>query len=181
MDQSAINVRYAKAFFSVAKEKNQLNTLKRDIELVLELCSASADFIHLLESPIVNTSKKSVIIQSIVQDKIDAITLDFLMLILQKKREVYIPGICRNFIDLSRKEQNIKPAQITTATAINEETLTKVKELLAKELNANIELTARINPDILGGLVLRLDDKQYDASVATQLKKVKQSLLKTAL
>lgn len=59
MDQSTITVRYAKAFFLTAKEKNQLDVLKQDIELVSDLCKNAQDFILLLESPVVKTSKKS--------------------------------------------------------------------------------------------------------------------------
>ncbi|MDX1283654.1 MAG: ATP synthase F1 subunit delta [Draconibacterium sp.] len=181
MDQSAITVRYAKAFFSAGKEKNILDKLKADIQIVLEVCSASEDFILLLESPIVKTSKKSALIKTVFEGKIDELTLNFLLLIAQNKREAHIPGICRNFLELNREDQNIKSAVLTTAMGIDTETLKKVEQLLGKELNATIELSAKVNPDILGGLVLRLDDKQYDASVATQLKKVKQTLLETEL
>ncbi len=181
MDQSAITVRYAKAFFATAKEKNLVDTLKADIELVLDVCSNSADFILLLESPIVKTSKKAELITSIFKGKIHELTLNFLMLIGANKREEHIPGICRNFLTLTRKDQNIKSAVITTATEINKATIAKIELLMAKELDAKIELSSKLDPNIIGGLVLRIDDKQYDASVATQLKKIKQELLETEL
>lgn len=179
MDQSAITVRYAKAFFSIAKEKNLLDALKSDIELVMDVCKNSSDFIRLLESPIVKTSKKSALFSAIFNKKVNPITVNFLLLIAQNKREAQIPGICRNFLDLTRKDQNIKSAILTTAAEIDAESLSKIKTLLGKELNATIELSTKVNPDIVGGLVLRVNDKQYDASVATQLRKIKQSLLET--
>ena len=181
MDQSAINVRYAKAFFSTAKEKELLDTFKKDIQLVLEICESSSDFILLLESPVVKTSKKAELIKNIFNKKVHEITLKFLLLITENKREVHIPGICRNFLSLTRKDQNIRSAVITTATEINKETIGKIKELIAKELNAKIELSSEINADIIGGIILRIDDKQYDASVSTQLKKIKQKLLDTEI
>jgi len=181
MDQSAITVRYAKAFFSAAKEKKKLGKLKEDLQLVLNVCNTSDDFILLLESPIVKTSKKANLVSMIFSGKIDEMTLNFLLLIVNNKREIHIPGICRNFLDLTRKDQNIKSAVLTTAADVDAATLKKVEELLAKELNASVELSTQVNPDILGGLVLRIDDKQYDASVATQLKKIKQDLLETEL
>ncbi len=181
MDQSAITVRYAKAFFSAAKEKKKLEKLKTDMQLVYEVCSTSKDFILLLESPIVKTSKKANLVSTIFSEKIDELSMNFLLLIIQNKRDIHIPGICRNFLDLTRKDQNIKSAVLTTASEVDATTLKKIEQLLAKELNASVELATRINPDILGGLVLRIDDKQYDASVSTQLKKIKQSLLETEL
>jgi F-type H+-transporting ATPase subunit delta len=181
MDQSAITVRYAKAFFTLAKEKNLLQELKTDIELVSGICRESTDFILLLESPVVKTSKKNEILSLIFKGKVNPLTLRFLQLITKNKREVHIPGICRNFLGFTRKDQNIQSAVITTATEINPETVAKIVALLEKELNAKIELSGKINPNIIGGIILRLDDKQYDASVATQLKKIKQSLLVTEI
>lgn len=181
MDQSAITVRYAKAFFTLAKEKKLLDILKPDIELVSSVCQQSTDFILLLKSPVVKTSKKMALITSIFSGKVNDLTLDFLHLITKNKREVHIPAICRNFLGLSRADQNIKSAVLTTATKINAETIKKIETLMGKDLNAKIELSSNVNPEIIGGMVLRLDDKQYDASVATQLKKIKQKLLETEL
>ena len=159
MNQSAITVRYAKAFFSLAKEKNLLETLKKDMELVEETCRISIDFILLLESPVVKTSKKKSVMASVFSEKINAYTLQFLNLVLENKRDVHLQGICRNFLDLVRKDQNIKSALITTASEINKNTLTKIKELIEKKLNTKVELSENIKPEIIGGLVLRIDDK----------------------
>ncbi len=181
MDHSAIAVRYAKAFFSTAKEKNMLVNLRTDIELVMNVCNNSVDFILLLESPIVKTSKKAELISSIFKGKIDELSLRFLLLVNKNKREVHIPGICRNFLDLTRKDQNIKSAVLTTATEVDKSTIHKIEELLGKELKARVELSSKTNPEIIGGVVIRVDDKQYDASIATQLKKIKQKLLESEI
>lgn len=179
MDQSKISVRYAKAFFALAKEKNLLTEFKHDIELVLEVCKNSADFVLLLEIPTVKTSQKEKLITSVFKGKVNEYTLKFLRLITQNNREIYIPGICRNFLNLTKKDQNIKSAELTTATEVSAENTKRIKSLLENELNARVEISGKVNPEIIGGLILRLDDKQYDASVATQLKNIKQKLLNT--
>ena len=71
MNQSAITVRYAKAFFALAKEKDLLGNLKADVELILSVCDNSADFIRLLESPTVKSSKKAELINLIFAEKIN--------------------------------------------------------------------------------------------------------------
>lgn len=181
MDQSAIAVRYAKAFFSIAKEKNELDKLKTDIALVLEVCNTSADFVLLLESPVVKASKKMEFMRSVFKTELNELTLNFMLLITKNKRESHIPGICRNFLALSRKDQNIKSAILTTASEVSAASIRKIQDLLGKDLKASIELSTQVNPEIVGGMILRIDDTQYDASVATQLKKIKQSLLETEL
>jgi F-type H+-transporting ATPase subunit delta len=181
MNQSAITVRYAKAFSLLANEKNLQETLKSDIELLYSVCNTSPDFIFLLESPIVKTSKKIELFTSIFSGKINEITLSFLKLIAENKRESHIPGICRNFLELIRKNQNIKSAVITTASKIDDNTIKKIETLMSEQLNSKIELSNKIDFKIIGGIILRVEDMQYDASVATQLKKIKQTLLETDL
>jgi len=106
MDESAITVRYAKALFSLSKEKNQLFSLKEDMDLISSVCNQSEDFILLLKSPVVKTSEKVHIIRLIFHEKISPLSLQFLELVTQNKREVFIPSICRNILTLIRKEKN---------------------------------------------------------------------------
>ena len=181
MDQSAISVRYSKAFFAAAKEKKILDVLKADIQLVSDTCINSTDFILLLESPIVKTSKKAKLISAIFGGKVNQLTMNFLLLIVQNKREIYIPGICRNFLALCREDQNIKSAVLITATEMSNDTVKKVGTLIEEELKTKVELSTEVNKDIIGGLVIRLDDRQYDASIATQIKKIKQKLLESEI
>lgn len=181
MDQSAISVRYSKAFFSAAKEKKMLDVLKSDIQLVSDTCKNSAEFILLLESPIVKSSKKAKLISAIFEGRVNQLTMNFLLLIVQNKREVYIPGICRNFLALTRQDQNVKSAVLITASEMSDDTIKKVGELIEKEMKTKVELSTEINKDIIGGLVIRLEDKQYDASVATQIKNIKKKLLESEI
>ncbi|MBN2635229.1 MAG: ATP synthase F1 subunit delta [Prolixibacteraceae bacterium] len=181
MDISTINVRYAKAFFSTAKEKKLLDTFKADIQLIYEVCNSSTDFILLLESPVVKVSKKEKLIAEIFKGKVHEFTLNFLVLIVRNRREAYIPGICRNFLDLTRKDQNIKSVLLVTAVEVQSSILEKISTLLEKQLKSKIEIKGKVDENIIGGMILRLDDIQYDASVATQIKKVKQNLLESEL
>lgn len=179
MNESAITVRYSKAIYSLAREKEIINSLKNDMELISNVCKNSTDFILLLETPVVKASEKSRLISKIFKNKIHPLTLDFLQLIVKNNRETFIPSISRDTLDFIRHEKNIKSAVLTTAIQIDKSVIEEVEKLLEKELDGKVELTEKVNPDIIGGLILRIDDKQMDASVSTQLKKVKQQLLKT--
>jgi len=181
MTISAIRVRYAKAFFELAKEKKMLNMLKTDIQKVFDVCAISPEFINMIDSPVIKTSKKAELITAIFKTEIHQLTLKFLVLITNNKRENYIPGICRNFLDMTRNDQNIKSAVVITASEINPKTNDKIRILLEKELNSTVELNCKTEPEIIGGLILRIDDRQYDSSIATQLKKIKQLLLETEI
>ncbi len=181
MDESKITVRYAKAFFSLAKEKNILDELKKDIELIAQLAEESSDFVLLLESPVIKTSQKIKIMQSLFEGKVNENTLNFLKLIADNKREVHIPGICRNFLALYRQELGVKSAVITSAIPLNKDILAQVKSQLEASFKTDVELDEKVKKELIGGFVLRVDDRQVDASIATQLRKVKEKLLQTEI
>ncbi|MGQ8337302.1 ATP synthase F1 subunit delta [Sunxiuqinia sp. A32] len=181
MDQSKITVRYAKAFFSLAKEKNQLDAFKADVEIIVQLTKDSNDFNLLLESPVIKTSQKVKLIEAVFKGKIEKLTLQFLKLITKNKREVHLPGICRNFLDLYRKDQGVKSAVITSAIPLNKDILAQVQKKLESSFKTKVELDEKVNEELIGGFVLRVDDQQIDASIATQLRKVKEQLLQTEI
>lgn len=179
MNQSKITVRYAKAFFSLAKEKQLLDTLKKDVDTIAGLSEESADFVLLLESPVIKTSQKVKLLNLIFKGKVHELTVKFLILITENKREVHIPGICRNFLALYRKDQGVKSAMVSSAIKLPKDTIDHIQERLEKEFKTHVELKEQVNEELLGGFVLRIDDRQIDASLATQLKKVKEKLLQT--
>lgn len=181
MDESLISVRYSTALFSLAKEKNLMLPLKRDIDLILTVCNQSADFNHLLSSPVIKPSEKIRAVRAIFDKKINGLTMNFLELTIRNNRETFIPAVCRVVLEFIRKEKNIKTAVITTAREFDTDALKDAEKILKEELEAEVELTWKVNPRLIGGLVLQIDDKQYDAAVSTQLNKLKQEMLKNQL
>lgn len=177
MDESSISVRYARALYEVSEERGMTDVLKKDTELIANVCSGSAEFMQLLNNPVIRPSRKIQIISLIFKDKIDELTLDFLKLVLQNKRETFLPGICRNILSLIKEARGIKTVMLKTAAEIDEDSLENIAVILEKELGGQVEISARTDPRIIGGMILRIDDKQYDASIAAQLKKIKKELL----
>ena len=86
-----------------------------------------------------------------------------------------------NFLNLYRKYLGITKAELITATTVSKEVLTNIETMLKQMLLTKIEFNQNINPDIIGGFILRIDDQQIDASVKTQLKEFKKQLTKSNL
>lgn len=181
MDKSKINVRYSKAFFSLAREKNLIGELQRDAELISSVCTSSSDFVLLIESPVIPASEKIKVLKAIFEGKINLYSLNFLLLITQNRREKNIPGIFRDLEELFRQDQGIKTAVLTTAKPISGALVDQIQKSLVTEFGGKIQLSQNIDEDLIGGFVLRVDDNQYDASISSQLKRVKEKLLQTEL
>lgn len=181
MDQSKINVRYAQAFFSLAKEKDLIRELQKDAVLISSVCKTISDFMILIESPVISTSGKIKAITSIFEGKVNSYSLKFLVLITENNREKYIPGIFRNLEELYRKSEGIRTAILTTAKPMDQAVVEQIRQSIESEFGGKVALNQVIDDDLIGGFVLRVDDSQYDASIANQLKKIKEKLLLTEL
>ena len=175
MNESKISVRYSKALFNLAKEKKILDEVKKDIEILLTICQIK-EFDEFLSSPIIPISKKAIIFRGLFEGNVNKIVLDTLLLIVKNRRETLLKIISLDFMTLYRKELGIIKAELITADKISEENKKEIKEMLKKILKGKIDLSQKIDSEIIGGFILRIDDKQIDSSVKTQLKNFRKEL-----
>lgn len=178
MNVSQISVRYAKAFFNLAKSKNSIDTIYKDVELILNVLENSKPLQIAFESPVIRTSKKLSVFSEIYKKHISELSYNFLKTIFENKREAYLKLILLNIISYCKSEKGIKKALLTTAVPISE----KIKQELTKKINegyqCDAELSEMIDEDIIGGFVLQIDDVQYNASLKLQLNNIKNKLVK---
>lgn len=180
MNESQISVRYAKALFRSASEKQVLSRVYKDMDLLSDTCRLN-DFQFMLALPVLQASQKIKLVQSIFENYLSDISMAMINLVIVNKREIYLPGIARNFGDLYRKAMGIRKASLVTAQPVDDSAIKGIKQLIAKTYKSDIELTSLVNRDVIGGFVLTIEDRQYDASVATNLRKIKKQLLQTSI
>lgn len=176
MSESTIAVRYAKALFETADEQNLLEEIRGDADTLLSLDKDVPEFRDLLQSPVLNADQKRDIFSVLFKSKIDDLSLKFVLLMSDNKREAFLPSVCRVFIDMFKQKKGIKSATITTASGLNESTAKKMKNSLEEFFKSTVELNTQTKPELIGGYILRLDDRQLDASVVSQLRKIKKGM-----
>ncbi len=161
--------RYATSLLQLANEKGQLETVFSDMQLVDKVCLENTEFTNFLKSPIIKMDKKVAVIKEIFAGKVSDITSGFLTILTQKRRELYMQQIAEAFIEQYKKHKNILTAVITSATGIDSAVKAKIIELVKQTAKGEVELVEKIDKDLIGGFVLRVGDKQVDASVARKL------------
>lgn len=181
MNNSKIAVRYAKALFLSAKEREIVDVVGDDIRRIITLISESPDFVIFLQSSAIQKSKKAELFKLILEPHVHELTLRFVLLVAENRRENFLPDICRDYIQIMRNKMNILPVLVTSAVGLSPELLDFIRIDLGSKTGKTIELTQQVKPEIIGGLVLRLGDLQFDGSVANQLRKVKEELLRSEL
>lgn len=181
MVDSAINTRYAKSLFKLAKEKDILSQALEDMKVVFETFDKVQELPEIMQDPVLKTSEKNKAINAVFKFKISETSLLFLNLIVNNKREFYIKGIARYFLNLVKKEKGIKTVVLTTAHELGKKQKDNIASMIKQELNSEIELTEMVNKYLVGGFIIRVDDNQLDSSVRSELKKIKQIFLETTI
>ena len=177
MNESKISVRYAKALFEAALSADNLDIVRADILMINEQIKEVEELKILIESPVISTSEKRKAFKAVFSEKIQKLTMDFIDLMTNNKREFYLESAFRYFNELYKKSKAIKSAEITTAVTLDSVSRQKIETIIRSIFKVDIELTTKVNEDIIGGLVIRVDDQQYDLSVASKLREIENSLL----
>ena len=178
MKATRLTSRYAKSLLNLVIENNSLEKTLEDMKLILAVCSENRDLTLLLKSPVVKSDKKLSILSDVFSKSITDLTMTFINIITSKKREKFLEGIAESFISLYRAHKNIETVTLTTACTIDENTKSEILKYIKKNGKSEVELTEVINVDIIGGLIIRMGDKQLDASVSKNIKELKKSFNK---
>jgi F-type H+-transporting ATPase subunit delta len=172
MRESKISKNYAKSYFDLAAEEGILETAHKDMKIISDVSDTSRDFRLFLKNPIIKQKKKQLVIAEIFSNQISKLTLAFLDIIVKNNREEYIEGIAKEFIEKYRKFKNIKTAHFKTAVKTDDNLRNKIIEILEKQTKADIELIEEVDEKLIGGFILSIDDKQFDASILFKMKKL---------
>lgn len=175
MNDSKISVRYSRALFQSALEKKLLDEVNADMLFIMEICKLpeTKEFLH---SPIIPPSKKTSIFHNILGENVQNITLSLIDLVVKNGRETYIPAIARVFIHETMKHKGITKSVLTTAVKVDDKVKKQISDMISKIFKTTVELEEIVDPEIIGGFVLRVDDSLIDASIKNKLRKIKKEL-----
>lgn len=170
--------RYAQALFELALEGNILENVSKDMILVEEVIDENKELRLLLNNPVIDPPKKTKVLDKIFSGKLEELSLKFILLIARKGREKYIPYISKAFNSIYKEHKNIVDVTFTTAYKSDKDVKEGVLKTLEKITNKDIELQELIDDELIGGYIVNLEDYQYDASVKSQLKRMRKEFSK---
>ena len=179
MSTIRIASRYAKSLIDLAIERNELEDVANDMLKVQEIAK-NRDLRLLIKSPIVNADKKLDVFEAIFKPSLGKTSYAFMEIIVKKRRESFLLDIITEFNRQYKSIKKISSVKLTTADVMEEDALEALKKkLLASEATKeDVEFEVAVDPSIIGGFQIKLDDKLYDASVASKLEKLKKEFTK---
>jgi len=177
--RAGVSRRYAKALSEVAAERGVLESVGRDLDTIAGLFKQNREATSFFANPGIPLADKRSVLQSLVERAgIQPLSANFLGLILEKKRLPHLPEIVLAYEELTDERLNRAKATVTSAAPLPEPTLEGLRARLGMAIGKEIYLETRIDSEIIGGVVAQVGSTIYDGSLRTQLRRMREQLLK---
>lgn len=176
MKATVLARRYAKALFELALERKILETVAKEVVLFNALIEENPQLHYYFRSPEAGKSGKKKLVEKNFQDRFSALFVNFIFVLLDKGRQHLFGDIAAEFKKLCEKHDNLVRARTITAIPLSPSHITKLKQALSERYQARFDIENYVDPGILGGMILNIDGKVIDASIRTQLERMKASM-----
>lgn len=173
MSEIQVASRYAKSIIDLAVEQNALELVKKDIELFVETCRENPALQAILKNPIISLDKKANILDGLFGDKLHKMILSFFHIVIRKGRSEILYATAKEFISQYNIIKNVVKATVTSASTLSKENIAQIEDVVKQATKGEVILSAQVDPDLIGGFILKVGDKQFDTSLSSKLNKLK--------
>jgi F-type H+-transporting ATPase subunit delta len=166
--------RYAAALLEIAKEEKQLSQVERDVRAFQDMLTASEDLRRLVRSPVISAEDQAKALTAVLEKAgISGLTANFLRLVARNRRLFAAADMIKNFRALLARERGEVSADVASAHPLNIEQMNALKDALRAQLGKDVQVNTRVDPHLLGGLVVKVGSKMIDSSLRTKLNNLK--------
>ena len=175
--QASLAGRYASALFDLACDQRQIDAVSRSLDLLAQALADSRDLSELVASPLVGRKDAGKAFEGIAASlKLDPITTNFLGVLARNGRKRELNAIIRLFKRLAADHRGETTADVTSAHPLNDDQLAQLKAQLKARAGRDVTLETRVDPAILGGLVVKMGSQRIDASIRTKLNRLAEAM-----
>jgi F-type H+-transporting ATPase subunit delta len=168
-------IRYATALMEMSIEQHAIDAVLSDMEKITNVANTSSEFLVFLNSPVIKTDKKLVIIDKLFP-KLTSLSSAFISLLMKNGRAPILHYIASGYISLVEEHQGIISGTISSAVTLDDMSRKKIHEKLSLIFSGKLQLTETVVPSLMGGFIITIGDKQIDSSVSKKLKNLRQEL-----
>lgn len=173
---------YGEALFGIALEEDKASLFLEEAESILQIVRDNPDFNKLMLHPAIAKQEKQQVIDTVFEGRISGEMLGFLKLIVQKERYRELEAVCEYLIARIKEVQKVGIAYVTTATELTGDWKEQVKQRILETTDyLTMEMHYRIDPQIIGGMIIRIGDRVVDSSIRSRLDDMTRQLLQIQL
>lgn len=174
MSENKAASRYAKSLIDLSNEQNAFEVIKGDMVLLAKVIDENSELEAILKNPIVPLDKKAGILKDVFGSNVQPLTNTFIKLVVMKGRSSILFATAKAFIEQYNVIKGIVTAEVISATELTDANKAEIEAIVKKETNANqVVIKSKISEKLIGGFILKVGDRQFDASIAHGLNKLK--------
>lgn len=169
---------YSEVLFELARQMELLDPIVEDLSRVAAVLKAEGEFARLLNSQAIEADEKDEIVRRIFSGKVSELTLNFFCVLVRRGRVGFLPGICDRYetlVDAYRKRQLV---EITVAKEVPDEEMAGLKAEISEAIAGEVKLSVKVDPRIIGGIIIKKGDRVIDHSVKRILERAVKSIMK---
>lgn len=159
-----VEKRYAQALLELSL--NDINSVKQELEQLVAIYNSDTGFHDFLIDPRIKMDKKQALIRDVFSDKLSKNMLNFVLLLIAKKRIIELPSIYEQYVQLADEKANVLDMKVITTVPLEEDQIKSLKEKFGSKYKASsVKITEIIDASIIGGIKVIIGDKVYDGSI----------------
>ena len=166
---------YARSLFEVAQEQSKLDSIRDQLGEFADALNDTRELQVFFFSPYFSTAEKVDGLDRTVSDA-EPVVVNFLKLLIENHRMPVIFRVRREFDQLWQEENRLLPVQVTSAVELDPGTVSQIGDRIAEQTGRKVELSAIVDPDVLGGLVVRVGNSILDASIRNRLEQLRKQV-----
>ena len=168
--QASLAGRYATALFGLARDEKQIDAVSRSLDTLEAAMAESPDFKTLVTSPLIGRTEAGKAVRALTPTLgVDPITAKFLGVLADNGRLSELKAVIKAVRKLAADNRGETTAEVTSAFPLNDDQVARIKSNLKTRLGRDVAIDAKVDPQLLGGLVVRLGSQMIDASIKTKL------------
>ena len=172
------NNSYAQALFELANEENSLKKIEEQVLAISKLINESEEFRYLIKNPTTSLDDLIKVMETISEkNDFDNLLKRFLVFLIQKRRFFYLEKILIDFLEVCSKSRGEIKAELSSAKELSETDISNIKEELSQNFGANIKLNYKYDPNLIGGLVLKVGSTMVDNSIKNKLQQIQKQMI----
>ena len=181
MAEQKVSTRYASSLLESVIQKNLLDAVSNDVELVSAVIKQNPNLNRMLENPVIRPELKASILEEIFKSRVNSETMDFILFIVKKKREELLQSILDRFKELRDSKLGFVNVNVLAASEFTDVQKNELQSKLQLILNKKVRMNYRVDEKILGGFIVQAGDTVYNASIKHQLDLLRKQFVEASL
>lgn len=176
MQNLAVARRYARALYDLAAEQQIIDAIEQDLGRVMQQMAENRELKQVIEHQAISPRAKWELVRQAFTDQIGAVTLNFLGVVVQRRRELYLAAMLEEYTRLADEGRGRVEVRVRAAVEMPAESRDNLMQALQNRLGKTVKLSAELDPRLMGGVVVQVGDTLIDGSIRTRLKRIGQRL-----